>query len=282
MMKKYYLVTGASSGIGYSAVRNMAGQEPESFFILPIRSDEKGVMVQESLRKESGNPNIHYIKADLSSFSEIRNLADLIKTQYGRLDVLVNNAGVYMEKRTITPDGLEMTYQVNYFSPFLLSYLLVDLLSQSSDGRIVNVSSVGHKIVRKFESKQLLETLRFNGFMNYAASKLALTLFTQKFAKVLASKNITVNSLHPGGVNTKIARNNGFFNLMMQWFGISADKGASPIIYLAQSSQARAYTGKYFDQERRTPAPTSELAQNISLEEDLYNFTLVYFKLPNY
>lgn len=280
MKSKYYLVTGASSGIGYSAVRIMAKNEPKSFFIIPVRSDEKGEEVQESLRKESGNSNIFYLKTDLSSFTEVRALAEEVKSRCDHLDVLVNNAGVYMEKKTITSDRLEMTYQVNYFSPFLLSYLLADHIAKSEEGRIVNVSSVGHKLARKFEPQQLLDTKTFNGFLNYAVSKLALILFTNQFSKILLEKNITVNSLHPGGVSTNIARKNGFFNVMMKWLGSPADQGASPIIYLSQSPEARQFTGKYFDQEKRSPASTSRLAQSPSLEKALYDFTLEYLNLP--
>ena len=104
----------------------------------------------------------------------------MVKSKYPQLDVLVNNAGVYMEKLTLSKDNLEMTYAVNYFTPFLLTYLLLDRISQSEDGRIVNVSSVGHKVARKFDPKQLLDIKHFNGFMNYAVSKLALILFSNQ------------------------------------------------------------------------------------------------------
>jgi retinol dehydrogenase 12 len=204
-------------------------------------------------------------------------MAKEVLERFQRLDVLVNNAGVYMSKRTITKDKLEETYAVNYFAPFLLTHLLLARLKQSKDGRIVNVSSIGHQLAKHFEPHQLVETNKFSGIGNYAASKLALILFTCHLSKVLQLTTVKVNSLHPGGVATRIARRNRFLHLVMTWLGASAEKGASSVIFLAQSERASGFSGKYFEKEDRSPISSSTLSSKDGLAEELYNWTLGYF-----
>jgi len=280
MNTKHYLITGATSGIGYMALKMLASQEPNSIFIFPSRNYPSGKKVQDEIRLSSGNPSIYFIEADLANFADVRRLAEEVLNNYPKLDVLVNNAGVYMPKKKITKDGLEETYQVNYFSPFLLTYLLLDRLKESPDGRIVNVSSVGHFMCKKFNPEQLTSGKNFRGFGNYAASKLALILFTYHLSNLLKGTNVKVNALHPGGIATRIARGNPFINLMMNWLGTSPEKGAIPIIYLAQSPKAKDFTGLYFDKENPKPIPSSSLSYNEDLALETWNFTLKYLTLP--
>lgn len=280
MISKTYLITGASSGIGQQAAIEIARKDLNSQIIIPCRSKETGLRAEELLRKKSNNQNIFSLKADLSNFSDVYSLANQVKSQFGKLDVIINNAGVFNLKKVITKDHLEETYQVNYFSPFLLTHLLIDLLKESKDARIVNVSSAIHFQTRKFKPQELLETDRFSSWNNYSVSKLALILFTNHLAKILKDQNISVNSLHPGGVSTGIARGNPVLNALMRVFGTSVIKGASPLVYLAQDPDGKIYTGKYFDKENRIPVPSSTLSNSEKLGSELFDFTRDYLKLP--
>ncbi len=278
-MSTTYLITGATAGIGYEATKQLALLEPNSTLLFPARSEESGDYTQGLLRKESGNSNIYYIKADLSSFAEVYALAKEVKERFGRLDVLINNAGVFKLKKCITVDGLEETIQVNYFTPFLLSHLLLDLLKKSKDARIVNVSSIIHFSCKKLDLRDLTSKDKFTSIGNYAFSKLALLLFTNQLAKNCLDQNIKVNSLHPGGIASKIGRGNVILNLLMQVMGSSVQKGASPLIYLAQDPSAKLFTGKYFDKENRIPVLSSPLSNDQAFQSELYQWTLDYFRI---
>jgi len=279
-MKKTYLITGSNSGIGYSATLEMARKEPDSIFLLPSRTMAKAQDNCHKLRQLTGNMNMIPYECDLSNFEDIYSLSEKIKENYSALDVLVNNAGVFKLKKTITPNHLEETYQVNYFAPFLLTQLLLDLLDKSENPRIVNVSSVLHFRAKSLDFKELIQTDSFQNMDHYCKSKLALILFNNQLAYILRDQTkYSINSLHPGGVSTRIARDSWFFNLIAKIIGISPEKGAKPIIYLAQDPESKNFTGKYFDKENKKPVPSSPLSYICNLNAELYSSTLKYFNL---
>src|SRR6266511_5717500 len=133
------------------------------------------------------------IQADMSSQDSIRKLAHEFKAKHEKLHLLINNAGVYLTKRTTTPDGFESTFAINHLGPFLLTSLLLDILKASAPSRIVNVTSDAHKGA-KIDFDDLQGEKRFSGWRAYGQSKLAMILYTHELAKKLEGTGVTVNS----------------------------------------------------------------------------------------
>jgi NAD(P)-dependent dehydrogenase (short-subunit alcohol dehydrogenase family) len=178
--------------------------------------------------------------ADLSSLAEVRRLAGEVLEATGQLHVLVNNAGIYMERRVLTPDGLETTFAVNHVAPFLLTNLLLPRLRQSAPSRIVTVASVAHRS-GYLEWDNLNGEEAYDGYSAYAMSKLCNILFTYELAERLRGTGVTANCLHPGVVDTKLLQA-GFPGQG----GLSVREGARLPVHLASSPEVEGVTGEYF------------------------------------
>jgi len=176
-------------------------------------------------------------------------LVNEFRARHEKLHLLINNAGVYLTKRSETEDGLESTFAVNHLGPFLLTSLLVDILKASAPSRIVNVTSDAHKGARvNFDDLQ--GERKFSGWQAYGQSKLAMILYTRGLAKKLEGTGVTVNSAHPGVVRTNFAKNNGGLVMLgfrfLGIFFISPESAAKRILYVATSPDLEGVTGKYF------------------------------------
>ncbi len=258
MKDKVCIVTGANTGIGKVTARSLAASG--ATVVMVCRDKQKGEAARDEIKQKTGNQKVELMIADLSSQAQIRKLADDFKARYNRLDLLVNNAGLYLPKRTLTVDGLETTFAVNHLAYFLLTNLLLDLLKQSALSRIVNVSSGAHHY-GKVEFDNLQGEREYKGFAAYSNSKLENVLFTRELARRLEGTGVTANSLHPGAVATNIFRR---LPKPIEWlikaFTLSPEKGAETSIYLATSPEVEGISGRYFDKKRE--ARISAIAQN--------------------
>lgn len=211
---------------------------------------------------------------DLSSQAQIRNLAQEFQAAYSHLDVLNNNAGIAPIKRTVTEDGIEKTFAVNYLAPFLLTNLLLDCLKEGAPARVVNVAGDYHrKATLQFDD--LMSERGYNGYRASNQAKLALILFTYELARRLKGTGVTVNCLHPGAVATgaplKDPDLSPFARLMYQLvkpFFLSPEKGAETSIFLASSPQVEGVTGKYFI--KKMPVSSSPESQNEEIARRLW------------
>ena len=237
MIDKTILITGATDGIGRQTALELA--EMGATVLIHGRNAAKGEKTVKHIIEETGNRKIFLHIADLSSQYEIRRLAQEITNKYSRLDVLINNAGVFMKNRELTEDNIEMTLAVNNLAPFLLTFLLLDLLKKSSPSRIINVSSASH-LRSKLDFDNLQGEKHYDGYDSYSISKLGILLFTYELADKLKDTGVTVNALHPGVIATKLL--SMAFNLN----GDSPIEGASTPVYLASSEDLKDVTGKYF------------------------------------
>src|SRR2546428_13913142 len=246
MTGRICLVTGGNSGIGKATAIGLA--KTGATVVIVSRSREKGQMAVNDIIGKSGNTNVEIIQADMSSQNSIHEAADEFKARHEKLHVLINNAGVYLTKRTTTPDGFESTFAVNHLGTFLLTSLLLDILKASSPSRIVNVTSDAHKGAN-IHFDDLQGEKRFSGWQAYGQSKLAMILFHHELAKRLGGTGVTVNSAHPGVVRTNFANNNGLvtvgFRLMRPFF-ISPATAAKRILYVATSPDLEGVNGEYF------------------------------------
>jgi len=244
---KIIMVTGASSGIGKEAVLQLAQQG--HYVVMVCRNTRRGEPALTEIKSRSGSDRIELLTADLASQRQIRTLVDRFKATFDRLDVLVNNAGLFLAKRSETEDHIEMTWAVNHLAPFLLTNLLLDTLKTSAPTRVVTISSDVHRGVHlDFDDLEMRH--RYNWIRAYQQSKLANVLFTYELARRLKGTGVTANCMHPGGVATKIwNRNNNLVSLIMRplkAFMMSPEKSAKSVVRLATSPEVEGNTGTYF------------------------------------
>ena len=259
-MEQVCLITGANSGIGWVTARELA--KAGMTVLMVCRDERKGEAARREIVAASGNERVSLLRCDLSDQEDIVQLASEVRRRHNHLDVLLHNAGLIGEKRTVTAQGLETTLAVNHLAPFLLTHLLLPCLRRSRAPRIVTVSSEAHRLAR-LDFNDLQSQKRYTPLIAYADSKLANILFTRSLADRLRHEGITANCLHPGGVATNFGAGfgSGLFGLAMTLarpFFISPEKGAETSIFLAASPSVEGVSGQYFD--RKKPKQPSQKA----------------------
>jgi NAD(P)-dependent dehydrogenase (short-subunit alcohol dehydrogenase family) len=248
MKDKVVMITGSNSGIGKAA--SLALAKMGATVVMVARSKERGEAARSEIIRKSQNSLVDLLLADLSSLESVRQLASDFRRKYSKLHVLINNAGLFNQRRRVTVDGYENTFATNYLASFLLTNLQLDLLKASAPSRIINVSSVGHYNGHiNFEDLNLEND--YGGWKAYGQSKLALVLFTHELAKKLQGTEVTVNAVHPGTVATNIWTRPlgpaGFIMALPKLFMTSPEKGAETIVYLASSADAKGLNGEYVE-----------------------------------
>jgi retinol dehydrogenase 14 len=204
MAGKTVLVTGGSSGIGKATALGLATMG--AHLAITGRDRERTDSAAREIRAAGGGP-VDILVADLSSQTEVRQLADEVLERLPRIDVLINNVGGYWKTRHVTADGLERTFALNHLAPFLLTHLLLDRLTHSSPARVVTVSSHAHAQGR-IDFDDLQGERDYSGARAYNQSKLANVLFTYELARRLQATPlpdqavVTANVVHPGMVST--------------------------------------------------------------------------------
>jgi len=244
MEDRVFLVTGANSGIGKATALGLA--RLGGTIVMGCRSATRGEAARQDIVRDSGNSKVYLEIVDLASEESTRSFAEEFKRKYPRLDVLINNAGIYAPHREVTPDGLERTFEVNYLSGFLLTHLLLDLLTKAAPSVIVNVSSSAHS-GGTIHFDDLQANRRYGGFGAYGQSKLAQILFTQELARRLQGTGVTVSACHPGVIRTNLGMGGTSAVVrFVRMFFKSPEKGAETPIYLAISPEVERVTGQYF------------------------------------
>lgn len=267
---KTVVITGGTSGIGKETVKALSASGAKVCFT--ARNEDKGKRVKDELISLTGNKNIDFMYCDLSSFASVKSLAKSVMEKYSEVRVLINNAGTWNLKRRITADGVELTMQVNYFSPALLMLLMKPVLKRGAPSRIINVSSAAHHSAR-LDIEDLNMKKHYNSITAYANSKLALILFTKKLAEITDRRETTVNAVHPGLVRT------GLFNSFPRFIvrlvllnALTPEQGARTTIYLATSDEVSGITGEYFA-NCKVAQPSSRCFDG-QLKEGLYLKTI--------
>ena len=273
MEGKTCLITGASDGIGYVAALELARRGAS--VIAVGRNAPKTHAAAMRIIDETRNDDVSYFIADLSSQRDVRRLAKQVQERTPRLDVLLNNAGAIFLSKQTSIDELEMTFALNHMGYFLLTTRLLDLIGTSTTARIINVSSSSHTSPGRFRLEELPNPSSNRGYRAYGRSKLCNILFTYELARRLEGTGITVNALHPGLVQTNIARNNGLLGRVVNFFigarGIDAVQGAKTLVYLSTSSEVENVSGKYFVDCRQVPS--SALSYDPDLAAGLWDLS---------
>lgn len=249
------LITGGTGGIGRVTAQALAAAG--ATVVIVARSQPKAEQVVTAIREKTAHPRVEYLLGDLSVQADVRQVAHDFRERYGRLDVLINNAGQFFVKNQMTQDGIEQTFALNHLAYFLLTNLLLDLLVASAPSRIINVSSMAH-LGGRLNLSDLQNKRGYNGWKAYSQSKLANVYFTYELARRLEGTGVTVNALHPGFVATNFGRTNGgIFNpifKLAQIGAITPEQGAETSIYLATSPEVEGVTGKYFIKCKAVPS----------------------------
>lgn len=273
------IVTGASSGIGKVTALELA--KAGAKVVMVCRPGSKAEAAVGEISHKAGKENVELMDADLSSQSSIRGFAEKFKKTHGRLEILVNNAGIFLSDREVTVDGLERTFATNHLAYFLLTNLLLDLLKASAPARIVCVASEAER-GGKIDFDDLQSERTYSGMKVYSQSKLANILFTYELARRLKGTNVTANCLHPGLVNTGWGRSSrGIFKIGMKLvtpFMLSPEEGAKTSIYLASSPEVEGITGKYFIKCK--PAESAPASYDADAAKKLWEVSERLTKLP--
>lgn len=258
MNDKVCLVTGANAGIGKEVCLALASRGAE--VVMSARNSQEAEKVRAEIIVQTGNEKVHLICADLSSFQGVVALSTEFASKFQRLDVLVNNAGIFLSSYTETIDGVETQWMVNYLAPYLLTRKLLDHLKGAPEARIINVSSNAH-LRGSINFSDLNNSADYQGFKAYAQSKLGNVLFTKYLAEWLKPSTISAFSMHPGVVRTGIGDKNSQGWMAWAWslakpFMISPAKGANTIVFLATSEKIQHQSGAYFINQK--PSPSSK------------------------
>jgi NAD(P)-dependent dehydrogenase (short-subunit alcohol dehydrogenase family) len=251
MKGKVCLVTGATSGIGKATATGLAAQG--ATVVLACRNREKGEAVKQEIARATGNNSLELMVADLASIESTKKGAADFLARYPKLHVLVNQAGLYLNQRTLTPDGLETMFVVNHLSYFLLTHLLMPALKAGAPSRIVNGTG-GIEAAGKIDFDDLQGEKKFGPVKALAQSKLGNFLFTYELARRLEGTGVTVNIMQPGGVKTELAKGQGGFFSFAMWLMrplfSTPEQGADTLVWLASSPEVGGVNGKYFTKRK--------------------------------
>jgi len=246
--RKTALVTGSTDGVGRVVAKRLS--ERGWRVLVHGRDRDRGHALVTEIEAAGGTAE--FLPADLSSLVEVRGLANTVTEKTGRLDLLINNAGLGTGGpraiRQTSADGYELRFALNYLAGFVLTHLLLPLIKGSAPARIVNVSSVGQEAI-DFDDVMLMHG--YSGLRAYRQSKLAQILFTIDLARAHADSGITANALHPATyMDTAMVRQSGVTPIS------SVDQGAAAILRLAVSPELDGRTGLFFNgqQEARADA----------------------------
>jgi len=239
------LVTGATDGIGRETALELARLGAR--VIVHGRSAARVRDAFEAVSRASSAPPPEPVVADFASLSSVREMAAELGARPQPINALINNAGVYMKRRELSADGIEMTLAVNHFAPFLLTHLLLASEAGKALERIVNVSSIAHSRA-SIDLEDIDNTkAEFDDYQAYASSKFANVLFTVELARRLEPREVRVNALHPGVVSTKLLTT-GFEMRGPDSLG----KGARTSVMLAISPEYAHISGSYFMEGRES------------------------------
>jgi NAD(P)-dependent dehydrogenase (short-subunit alcohol dehydrogenase family) len=277
---KTVVITGATSGIGKATA--MALARNRATIIALGRNEQKGKQLMAALKK-SGASEVAFVRVDMTSLAEVRQAALQVSQHCKCIDVLVNNAGARHQKFQLSPDGFELTFAVNHLGPFLLSALLLERVLDSSQGRILTLSSGAHGSARMAPRAHWLSD-DYDYRQAYASSKLANLFFAYELADRLKTTSATSNAIDPGGIASRFALNNGLKSWLKHIVSHAVRgelrrpaSAAGEIARLATAPEWERANGEYFVKGRI--AKSSERSYNKQESKALWESSLQYCDL---
>lgn len=248
---KLVVVTGATSGIGFATVEKYASMGAN--IITVNRNEEKSIKLCDEITNKY-NVECSYMLADFSRLEDVHRVAMKLRDLDQKIDVLIHNAGTYMTKKAFTKDEMEMVFQTNYLSTFILNYILKDKLINQKEGRILFVNSEAHRFaVWGMHLDDLhWKKHRYSGLRSYASAKMAQLLSMLKFNEIFDGTGVTINAMHPGNIKTNSGSSNG---KIYKWYKRNfIDRKARPVeissealYYLGVSEDINGVSGKFYN-----------------------------------
>lgn len=261
------VVTGGNRGIGKAIVQQLLAEGHQ--VVMTVRDKIKGDLIAQELTKTTENSNISVIQGDLSNIKNCYQLCKQLKQNHPDINILINNAGVWMTEKRLNEDGLEKSFMVNYLAPYILSHELLPVLEKNSPARIVNVNA-GLYTKGKLDIEKTPYGLDFHPFRTYATTKLCGIMFTIDFAKKIAESGVSINAVHPGVINTGLGDSpkllSKLVNLIKR-FWKSPDYGAEAPVWLAVSDEVATANGLYYDEKK--VMPYIRVVKNAKLRHEL-------------
>ncbi len=257
---KLTIISGTTSGIGLSCANEYASHG--SNLILINRNESKTIKQCDEL-KEKYNISCRYYICDYTNIEQVKNLGEKLCNLKDDIDVLIHNAGVYLTKRTFTNDGLEMVFQVNYLSSFILNFMLKEKLAKQKKSKILFVNSEGHRFAIAGLRLNDLDWKKhhYSGLKGYGSAKTAQLLSMITFSKYFENTNVTINSMHPGNVKSNMGENNGslykfFKHRIVSPSSRSPEISAKALYYLGVSDDIANENGNFYNlTTKEIPAP---------------------------
>ncbi len=248
MSGKVCIVSGATSGVGLEATRRLA--RGGAHIVMLVRNPDKARDVRSQIRMQYP-VSVDIVQADFTDLEQVRVAANQLLSEYPRIDVLLNSAGLFCTTRTLTAAGFDSVFCVNHLAPFLLTYLLLERMKASAPSRIIHVNSEGHRFAGVNLDDLHWEHRLYTGLGGYGQSKTAQLLTTWEFADRLQGSGVTINAMHPGDVKTNIGNNNGplyrwyLHHIVWPTLKDAAISGEA-LYYLAAAPELTEVTGRFF------------------------------------
>jgi len=263
------VITGATTGIGYRTARKYAAMN--AHIIMVNRNPEKSELVRRELADEF-DATIEYVIADLALVKEIQRVGQYLLSLNKPIDVLIHNAGVHLESRRETPEGLEVNFAVHYLCPLIITRMLMPKYQLDRTGRIILVSSEAYRFAAWGLDLEDLQwkRRRYSGLKAYGAGKLAQIQSMHILARELAACNVTINAMHPGMVRTESGKDNGrlyrwYKKHLIDKFSDSSEVSAEALYYLGASPEVTTTSDVFFhlttEEELTPPARDLEAAE---------------------
>jgi NAD(P)-dependent dehydrogenase (short-subunit alcohol dehydrogenase family) len=255
MPNRVIVVTGATSGIGQALALDLA--KTGETVVMVARDQERGEAARNEIGRAAKNQNIDLQLCDLSVLSSVRNLAEILKSRYPTIDVLVNNASVYKRRRAVTVDGFEEMFAANHLGPFLLTNLLLEQLQAAvqanGSARILNITAPS-TVPLNFDDLQ--NEKNFNSLRAFGETKMANLLFTFELARRLENTGIIVNAVHPGLTRSGLMREGSFLvRLLTRLASSPPEKVTGPILQAALGQEFEKTTGKFLHDAKEIDVP---------------------------
>lgn len=241
---KTVIVTGANSGLGFATASALAGAG--AHVVLACRSAERGKSAVSRLLQKHPKASVELMSLDLGDLASVRTFAAAVTAKFSALHVLVNNAGIMFPPFTKTLDGFESQFGVNHLGHFALTAQLVELLAKTPGSRVVNVSSLAHKMGGLDLDDVNFERRSYGKLQSYGQSKLANLLFTFEMQRRIAAAelDIEVMAVHPGWTNTNLQDDTAWIRVFNPLFAMPPEQGSLPSVYAAVAPEARG--GAYY------------------------------------
>jgi NAD(P)-dependent dehydrogenase (short-subunit alcohol dehydrogenase family) len=266
---KNCLITGANTGLGFAVSKLVASKGADT--IMLSRNEEKGENAVSEIKKETPNASVDLVISDLASTKSIHDCIEELSGKYSKLDILYNNAAVMKKKRTITEDGFEMMFQVNYLAPFIFMNSFLDLLKNGSSPVIINICRPADKL--RLDLNDMQFSKKYSMWSSFFKTKLCLVFASLEYSRRHERDGISVMMVDPGSrpFKSDLARDVPLVGWIKNLFSAPVDEAAEHILYHITSDEAKNKNGKVYKGKQEWTLP--DYWKERSISERLWSVT---------